>query len=51
LTPARVIGADEAKGSLAPGKDADVVVFNEDFTPWRVMIGGEWYDKQVGQPG
>jgi N-acetylglucosamine-6-phosphate deacetylase len=23
LTPARVIGADERKGSLAPGKDAE----------------------------
>lgn len=51
LTPASVIGVDGRKGSLAPGKDADVVVFNEDFTPWRVMIAGEWYDKQVQQLG
>ncbi|MEW5960224.1 MAG: N-acetylglucosamine-6-phosphate deacetylase [Chloroflexota bacterium] len=42
LTPARVIGLDDRKGSLAAGKDADIVIFEEDFTPWRVMIGGRW---------
>jgi N-acetylglucosamine-6-phosphate deacetylase len=41
LTPARVIGVDARKGSLVVGKDADVVVFEEDFTPWQVMIGGQ----------
>jgi N-acetylglucosamine-6-phosphate deacetylase len=44
LTPARVIGVDDRKGSLTEGKDADVVVYDEDFTPWRVMIGGRWLD-------
>ena len=38
LTPARVVGVDDRKGSLAAGKDADIVIWNEDFTPWRVMI-------------
>lgn len=42
LTPARVIGVDDRKGSIGPGKDADVVVFEDDFTPSRVMIGGRW---------
>ena len=42
LTPARVIGVDDHKGSLAVGKDADIVVFEEDFTVWRTMIGGQW---------
>ena len=42
LTPARVIGADGRKGSLAAGKDADVAVFEDDFTAWRTMIGGRW---------
>lgn len=42
LTPARVIGVDSRKGSLAPGKDADIAIFNEDFTPWGVLIGGHW---------
>jgi len=40
LTPARVLGIDDRKGSLAPGKDADVVIFDDDFTPWRVFIRG-----------
>jgi len=40
LTPARVIRVDDRKGSLAPGKDADVVIFDDDFTPWRVFIHG-----------
>src|SRR5262245_45926241 len=42
LTPARVIGVDNRKGSLAAGKDGDIVVFEEDFTVWRTMIGGRW---------
>lgn len=41
LTPARVIGVAERKGSLAASKDADIVIFNDDFTPWRVIIGGQ----------
>jgi N-acetylglucosamine-6-phosphate deacetylase len=40
LTPARVIGMDGCKGSLEAGKDADVAVFNDDFTAWCVLIGG-----------
>ncbi|NJN81895.1 MAG: N-acetylglucosamine-6-phosphate deacetylase [Caldilineaceae bacterium] len=42
LTPARVIGVADRKGSLAPGKDADIAIFDADFRTWRVMIGGEW---------
>lgn len=42
LTPARVIGLDGRKGSLEPGKDADLAVFEDDFTAWRTMIGGQW---------
>lgn len=42
LTPARVIRAHERKGSLAPGTDADVAIFNADFSAWRTMIGGQW---------
>ena len=41
LTPARVIGVAERKGSLEPGKDADIVIFNEDFTTWGVVISGQ----------
>jgi N-acetylglucosamine-6-phosphate deacetylase len=42
LTPARVIGADGRKGSIAPGKDADIAIFNDDFTASRTMIAGKW---------
>jgi N-acetylglucosamine-6-phosphate deacetylase len=42
LTPARVIGVDDRKGSLEVGKDADLAIFNDDWTVWRTMIGGQW---------
>ncbi len=42
LTPARVAGCADHKGSLAAGKDADIAVFEEDFTAWRTMIDGQW---------
>ncbi|MCC6166753.1 MAG: N-acetylglucosamine-6-phosphate deacetylase [Caldilineaceae bacterium] len=42
LTPARVIGVDDHKGSLTAGKDADVVIFGDDWHPHRVMAGGRW---------
>lgn len=40
LNPARVIGVDGRKGSLEPGKDADIAIFDADFTAWRVLVGG-----------
>ena len=42
LTPARVIGVHSRKGSIVPGKDADLVIFDNDFTAWRTMISGKW---------
>ena len=42
LTPARVIGMAKRKGSLATGKDADIAIFNDDFTAWKVLINGRW---------
>ncbi|MEJ7654910.1 MAG: amidohydrolase family protein, partial [Chloroflexia bacterium] len=42
LTPARVIGGEDRKGSIAPGKDADLAILNEDLTVHRTMVAGEW---------
>ncbi len=42
LTPAHVIGVQDRKGSLEPGKDADLAIFDNDWTVWRTMIGGRW---------
>jgi N-acetylglucosamine-6-phosphate deacetylase len=44
LNPARVIGVDDRKGSIEPGKDADIAIFNDDFTAWRTLIGGRWLE-------
>jgi N-acetylglucosamine-6-phosphate deacetylase len=40
-TPARVIGLDGAKGALAPGHDADVVVLDDDLTVHVTIAGGQ----------
>ena len=42
LTPARVIGVADRKGSLEKGKDADIAIFNDDFTAWGTLINGRW---------
>lgn len=47
LTPARIIGIAERKGSLVTGKDADIVVFDEDFTPWLTLINGQCIYERV----
>ena len=30
------------KGCLETGKDADLAIYEADFTTWRTMIGGQW---------
>jgi N-acetylglucosamine-6-phosphate deacetylase len=42
LTPARVIGVQDHKGSLEAGKDADIALFDDDYAAWRTMIAGRW---------
>ncbi len=41
LTPARIIGFDNTKGSIAPGKDADIILFDSDINVKRTIIGGK----------
>jgi N-acetylglucosamine-6-phosphate deacetylase len=40
-TPARIMGIEKTKGSLAKGKDADVVIFDEDVNIRLTMVGGK----------
>jgi N-acetylglucosamine-6-phosphate deacetylase len=46
LTPARVAGWADRIGSIAPGKLADLVVWDGNLAAQRVMIGGEWIQAQ-----
>ncbi len=39
-TPARIIGVDGSKGSLEEGKDADIIIFDEEVNVALTMIGG-----------
>jgi N-acetylglucosamine-6-phosphate deacetylase len=40
LTPAKIIGADDTKGSLEPGKDADILVLRKDLGINSVYVRG-----------
>jgi len=40
LNPARVIGVEDRKGSLEPGKEADLVVIDEDVSVYRTLVKG-----------
>ncbi|MEW2292150.1 N-acetylglucosamine-6-phosphate deacetylase [Streptomyces sp. NPDC006743] len=47
--PARLLGMDDRVGSLEPGKDADLVLLDEDFVLKGVMRRGEWVvDPRLG---
>lgn len=39
-TPARIIGVDDRKGTLSPGKDADVVIFDKTINIKSVITKG-----------
>ena len=40
-TPAAILGIDGAKGAIAIGKDADIVLFDDDIRVSTTIIGGE----------
>lgn len=42
-TPARILGVNEKKGSLANGKDADIVIFDKDIRIETTMVKGELF--------
>lgn len=41
LTPARIMKKEKQKGSIALGKDADIVIFDEDINIQSVIVKGE----------
>lgn len=41
LSPARLMHIDDRKGSVTPGKDADIVLFDKDINITLTMIGGK----------
>lgn len=40
LNPARLLGCERVKGSIATGKDADIVIFDEDFDVKMAVVRG-----------
>lgn len=46
INPAREFGLDDRKGSLEVGKDADIVVLNEDLDPILTICRGEFAYKK-----
>lgn len=50
-TPARIMGVDARKGTLAVGKDADIVIFDDQFTVQATLVNGRHiYSAQQTQP-
>ncbi|TZF83650.1 N-acetylglucosamine-6-phosphate deacetylase [Pedobacter sp. BS3] len=47
-TPARIMGVDDKKGSLFPGKDADLVIFDENITIETTIIKGNIIYQRAG---
>ena len=47
-TPARILGVSDKKGELAVGKDADIVIFDDNINVSMTMIKGSIvYGKQT----
>lgn len=40
-TPARILGLEKSKGILAKGKDADIVIFDQNINVEMTMVGGK----------
>jgi len=41
IVPARIMNIDQQKGSLEVGKDADIIIFDEDIHVGMTMVGGK----------
>jgi N-acetylglucosamine-6-phosphate deacetylase len=40
-TPAKAVGMFSRKGSLSIGKDADIIIFDDNIDVSTVIVGGE----------
>lgn len=40
INPARLLGLEQRKGTIDPGKDADLVILDEDLTVETTLVGG-----------
>lgn len=49
LTPAAVLNLDKKKGRIEPNCDADLVVFDEDWSVRATMIAGEFVFNDLGR--
>ena len=47
LTPAKSLKLDNQKGSIAPGKDADLVILDAELNPKAVMIEGKFVKNEL----
>lgn len=51
-TPARIMSVDDKKGSLVPGKDADIVIFDANIMVQKTMVKGKIvFDKNTQNNG
>jgi N-acetylglucosamine-6-phosphate deacetylase len=41
LNPAKLLGLENQKGSLAVGKDADITILNKDFEVLATIVEGQ----------
>jgi len=41
LNPAKVLGLDREKGSIKQGKDADIIIFDDDFNIYKTIVEGK----------
>ena len=49
-TPARVAGVADRKGAIAPGFDADLAIFDDDFRPHATVLRGRWLGPEGTTP-
>ncbi|GAI92231.1 unnamed protein product, partial [marine sediment metagenome] len=45
--PARALGIDDRKGTIAVGKDADLVILDHDYSIWSTIAGGKVVFKKI----